>query len=163
MHNRHPALRVSAREVSALIQALDAASEEPPQGRRKAFSWRAPPGEISVAILTDSEIARLHGAFLQDPTPTDVITFPGNAAFGQAGEICVSADTARAYAERHGLDPAGELTLYIIHGYLHLAGLDDRTPPHKRRMRQAESAARELLGQPRLTLSRRAVRRPKRA
>jgi len=95
--------------------------------------------------MTDAALARLHGDFLDDHTPTDVITFEGEPAFGTAGEICVSADTAAAFAEKHGHDFSTELTLYLVHGWLHLAGYDDLEPKLKRRMRAAEARALKLL------------------
>ena len=48
-------------------------------------------GEIEVSLVSDEDIARVHGEFMDDPTPTDVITF-------QHGEILVSLDTARREA-----------------------------------------------------------------
>ena len=80
-----------------------------------------------------------------DPTATDVITFEGDPAAGLAGEICVSADTARSYARAQRKDFSAELTLYLVHGWLHLAGYDDRQPAQKRRMRAAEKRAMTLL------------------
>ena len=64
---------------------------------------------------------------------------------GAAGEICVSADTARAFAQAKKLDFSRELTLYIVHGWLHLAGYDDLQPAKKRQMRAAEVRAMKLL------------------
>lgn len=103
------------------------------------------PGELSLVFLTDRALAELHGQFLEDPTTTDVITFEGDPAHGVGGEICVSADTAAAYAEAHGHPFADELTLYVVHGWLHLAGHDDLVPARKRVMRRAESRAMGLL------------------
>lgn len=135
--NRHPRLRVDERALAAVITTLDAQA-----GR---FRGGCPPGELSLVFLTDPALARLHADFLADPTTTDVITFEGDASFGTAGEICVSADTAAAYARRHGRDFSAELTLYVIHGWLHLAGYDDLQPAKKRRMRAAEARAQRLL------------------
>lgn len=104
-----------------------------------------PAGELSLVFLTDAALAQLHADFLDDPTTTDVITFDGDATAGLAGEICVSADTARAYARQHDRDFATELTLYVVHGWLHLAGYDDLRPARKRRMRAAEARALKLL------------------
>lgn len=87
----------------------------------------------------------LHAKFLQDPSPTDVITFDGDAALDAAGEICVCADIARDYAREHGGDFSAELTLYIVHGYLHLAGFADTTAATRARMRQAETDALRVL------------------
>ena len=98
-----------------------------------------------MAFLAGAALAELHGRFLEDPSATDAITFPGDARLDQAGEICVSADAARAFAEKHGGDLSTELTLYLVHGWLHLAGHDDRSSAAKRRMRAAEARALALL------------------
>lgn len=82
---------------------------------------------------------------MSDPSPTDVITFPGDPAMDFAGEICVSADRARSFSKRQGSDFSRELALYLVHGYLHLAGHDDTDPQAKRKMRQAEKKALLLL------------------
>lgn len=102
-------------------------------------------GELSVVFLTDAALARLHADFLDDPTTTDVITFAGDPRLGAAGEICVSVDTAAAYARRHRRDFSSELTLYVVHGWLHLAGYDDLVPAKKRAMRRAEARAMRVL------------------
>jgi probable rRNA maturation factor len=135
--NRHPRLRLERRALAAAIATLDAHAAR--------FLGGCPPGELSLVFLTDPALARLHADFLADPTPTDVITFGGSPALGTAGEICISADTAAAYARRHRGDFSTELTLYVVHGWLHLAGYDDLQPGKKRRMRAAESRARQLL------------------
>jgi probable rRNA maturation factor len=100
---------------------------------------------MSVVFLDDQQICRLHGDFMDDPTPTDVITFPGDPAMAFAGEICVSVDHAFSFAQRKQIDFSRELSLYLVHGYLHLAGHDDLNPPAKRKMRQAEKKALSLL------------------
>jgi probable rRNA maturation factor len=110
-----------------------------------SFPPAVPPGELSLAFLTDAALARIHADFLDDPTTTDVITFEGNTTLESAGEICVSADTAATFAATHDRDFSDELTLYVVHGWLHLAGYDDLKPAKKRRMRAAESRAMDLL------------------
>ncbi|MBX3751207.1 MAG: rRNA maturation RNase YbeY [Opitutaceae bacterium] len=135
--NRHPRLRLDARALAAAIATLDAHAAR--------FQGGCPPGDLSLVFLTDAALAKVHADFLDDPSTTDVITFEGDASFGSAGEICVSADTAAAYAREHGRDFSAELTLYVIHGWLHLAGYDDLQPAKKRRMRAAEARAQALL------------------
>ncbi len=145
--NAHPRLRFKRREVEAAIALLDVHAAK--------FLGGCPPVELSIAFLTDPALARIHASFMNDPTATDVITFEGDKAAlgfealakeaGLAGEICISADTARRYAREHGRDFATELTLYIVHGWLHLAGYDDLQPARKRRMRAAEKRAMTLL------------------
>jgi probable rRNA maturation factor len=146
IHNGHLKLRLDRRAIAAVIHELDkSAGAILNPGPPHAGLHPVPPGELSLAFLTDSALARLHASFLGDPTPTDVITFAGTPALGQAGEICVSADTARIFAAGHRRDFSGELTLYVVHGWLHLAGHDDLQPAKKKRMRAAEARALALL------------------
>jgi len=99
----------------------------------------APPGEISIVFVSDETIARIHGDYMETPEPTDVITFPGDPEMDFAGEIVVSVDHARRQASAHGQSFSRELALYLVHGWLHLAGLDDRRPEDRRAMRDAEA------------------------
>jgi len=140
--NRHPKLRINRRVLAKAIAALDESADR--------FGGGCPTGELSLAFLDDEELAGLHGEFLDDPTTTDVITFEGNPDFGVAGEVCVSVDTACAYARKHRRDFSGELTLYVVHGWLHLAGYDDLKPALKRAMRRAEARALKLLTEAKL-------------
>ncbi|HRI83755.1 MAG TPA: rRNA maturation RNase YbeY [Opitutaceae bacterium] len=163
--NRHPRLRLDRAAVTKAIRLLDAQfamlpHDLPrltlPRDRLAALKSQSkkpkakilgacPPGELSLVFLTDAAQAGLHAEFLADPTTTDVITFEGNPALGFAGEICVSVDTAAGYARRHRGKFSRELLLYVVHGWLHLAGYDDRQPAKKRRMRAAEARALRLL------------------
>lgn len=148
IRNAHPRLHFRQAEVVRVITTLE--------GNLSAL--RIPPavipaGELSIVFLTDPALAIIHGDFMDDPTATDVITFEGDQATGLAGEICISADMAARFV---GLPRLGEtrarqgafsseLTLYLVHGWLHLAGYDDLQPVKKRRMRAAEKRAMTLL------------------
>ncbi len=137
---RHSRLRVDRKSLRAALAVLDANAAR--------FRGGCPPGELSVAFVTDRSLARLHGDFLDDSTPTDVITFEGDRAHGLAGEVCVSVDAAVRQVGRSVRFP-GELTLYVVHGWLHLAGYDDLRPAAKRVMRRAEKRALALLARAR--------------
>lgn len=107
-------------------------------------SWdqfSAPDGELSLVFLSDDELAQIHDDFLDDPSPTDVITFPGDPEMDFAGEICVSVDRALAEAPQQGWSFAEELTLYLVHGWLHLCGLNDLDDDSRAAMRAAEQLA----------------------
>ena len=80
----------------------------------------------SVAIVDDTTIHRLNREHLQHDWPTDVISFVFDARDGHVeGEIIASADTAKRLHEAAGWRHQDEILLYVIHGMLHLAGLDD--------------------------------------
>lgn len=155
----HPGLRLDRRAVVRALRVLD----ENHAGLATARTGLANEDALSVAFLTDAELARLHARFLSDPSATDVITFPGDPAQGTAGEICVSADAARR--RLRGRPAAGayaaELTLYLVHGWLHLAGHGDRAPAGRRSMRRAERRAMERV-RAAGALPRFALRRPPR-
>lgn len=138
--NRHPRLRLNRTAITRAVHILDAHESEIVR-RQSAI----PDGELSLVFLTDSALAQLHADFLNDPSTTDVITFDGDPTVGTAGEICVSADTAANYARQHRRDFSAELTLYLVHGWLHLRGFDDLVPAKKRAMRRAEERAMRLL------------------
>jgi probable rRNA maturation factor len=105
-----PALREFAK--GALIECLKLQ-------KRKLGSLADLP-EISVALVSDKRIADIHRRFMDDPTPTDVITF-------DHGEIVISTETARRQGRQFGTSIEHELRLYLVHGLLHLAGFDDKT------------------------------------
>lgn len=98
--------------------------------------------EVSINFVTEKEISDLHAEFFQDPSPTDCISFPMDsdeeAGYRILGEIFVCPRTAIQYAKEHQLDPYEELTLYIIHGLLHLMGYDDVRKEDQQKMRAAE-------------------------
>lgn len=106
---------------------------------------RAPAGWVSVAVMDDARLSQIHADFLGDPSKTDVITFEGDPSEGFAGEICVSAERALEVAARYGNTPDAELCLYVAHGLLHLAGIDDIEEEDAKRMRAAEAGAAELI------------------
>jgi len=106
--------------------------------------------EISVLLIDDRRIAALHAEWLGDASPTDVITFdlsePGEDLL--RGDIVVSTETARRASREFDSTPRQEVAYYVVHGLLHLAGYDDRTPRARRAMRLRERAVMRIVGQP---------------
>lgn len=86
---------------------------------------------VEVSLISDQAIAGVHGEFLGDPTPTDVITFPH-------GEILVSGETASRSAAEIGHPAEREALLYVIHGLLHLNGHDDLSELARTAMQAAQ-------------------------
>ena len=103
--------------------------------------------ELCIVVVNDRRIAAVHAEWLDDPTPTDVITFDlgGDDDPALRGDIIVSAETAirearRLAPSRQGWTPDHELAYYLVHGILHLTGYDDRATADRRRMRARERA-----------------------
>jgi probable rRNA maturation factor len=87
--------------------------------------------EIEATIVSNQAIAKVHGEFLNDPSPTDVITFP-------YGEILIGAGVVSENAARFGCGASEEAALCVIHGLLHLAGWDDQTVRDAKDMAQTQ-------------------------
>ncbi|MCX5686357.1 MAG: rRNA maturation RNase YbeY [Candidatus Omnitrophica bacterium] len=92
-------------------------------GRRKKI-------ELGFVFLGDKAIAAVNKRYKFEGSPTDVLSFDLDAA----GEIFISLDRALRNSRIFGTKFEDEITLYVIHGILHLSGYDDETPRDKRRM-----------------------------
>jgi probable rRNA maturation factor len=89
-------------------------------------------GQISVWLISDRRMSRLHRQFLGEEGTTDVLTF-------QHGEIFISVETAKRNARIFATSLIRELHLYIVHGLLHLHEFDDRTPAKARKMKKMQA------------------------
>ena len=94
---------------------------------------------LSVALVNDDEIARIHLDFLGVPGPTDVVSFPlEDEQDDLLGEVVVSTDTAAREARKRKLTLDREVLLYVVHGILHLCGYDDVSRKDETLMRKRE-------------------------
>jgi probable rRNA maturation factor len=103
---------------------------------------------LSIVVVGDRRMRRLNRDFHAVDETTDVLAFPleTTAPGGVDGEVIVCAPVARREARARGLPFATELTLYVVHGVLHLLGEDDAAPADARRMRRLERATLARLG-----------------
>jgi len=109
----------------------------------------SPLQELSIALVGDAQMSKLHRQFMNLAGPTDVLTFPlEQNARGQAtaGEIIICVPEARRQARWRRSRVEEELLLYALHGMLHLNGMDDRTPAGFRKMHQSEDEILTRLG-----------------
>jgi probable rRNA maturation factor len=107
--------------------------------RRVLADSRFTSASISLAVVDDSTIHQLNRQFLSHDWPTDVLSFELDASDTHLnGEVVLSADTAATAAAEQGWAPDDEQLLYVIHGMLHLVGLDDQAEAEARNMRAAE-------------------------
>lgn len=99
---------------------------------------------MALSFVGKARISSLHAQFFDDPSPTDCITFPiREPEF--LGEVFVCPQVAYEYVEKNGGDVYEELTLYVVHGFLHLLGYDDLEAADQRKMRAAEKKWMQLL------------------
>lgn len=107
---------------------------------RKLAALAKARGNVSIAIVGDTEMSRLHLRYKRIAGPTDVLTFDLRETPGAAidGDIVICYDEARRQAKAHRHDIKLELLLYALHGLLHLMGYDDRTDRDFRRMHRRE-------------------------
>jgi probable rRNA maturation factor len=117
--NRQRSVKVDLPDVRRIVDAA-----LPLCLRKPRKSGVRIPAEIEISLLGEAAIARVHGEFLDDPTPTDVITF-------EHGEILIGAPIAESNARKFRHPVAHELALCAIHGLLHLLGYDDLTPKER--------------------------------
>ncbi len=101
---------------------------------------------FDCAISGDRELQRLNREFLSHDYPTDVLSFPLGASSGLLGDVAISADRARDQAAAHGHGLTEEISILLLHGVLHLLGMDHEGDGGK--MRRAETAWRRKLGLP---------------
>jgi probable rRNA maturation factor len=96
------------------------------------------PGDISFIITGDSEIKNINNEFLGHDFNTDVITFDYNKGDIVAGEIYISKDTVKDNAADYNVSLQEELKRVIIHGVLHLMGMDDSSEEERNAMHEVE-------------------------
>ncbi len=96
-------------------------------------------GEIGIRVTDDAGIHQINRDHLGHDYPTDVISFAYHADVPDVeGELVVSVDTAGERASELGWPLAHELSLYVVHGTLHITGMDDHDPSDRAEMREAE-------------------------
>jgi len=109
-----------------------------------------PESSVTVQFISDAEMARLNRNFRHKRGPTDVLSFPANAARPRRrtsayfGDIAISPQTARRNARRFSRTFPAELRILILHGMLHLAGFDHETDQGE--MDRLEKRLRRRLG-----------------
>ncbi len=123
----------SHRKISEWVKAVAAA-----HGRRV--------GEIAYVFCNDEKILEVNRKYLQHDYYTDIITFDYTTGDVIGGDLFISLDTVRSNAADLDLDYTDELHRVIIHGILHLCGIDDKGPGEREIMEAEENKALALLG-----------------
>ena len=115
--------------------------------RQAALSRGFDQGQIGIRVTDDSTIHEVNRQHLQHDYPTDVISFAYLAQLPEIeGELIISCDTAHRRAAELAWEADNEMLLYVVHGVLHLTGMDDGQSEPRRQMRHAEAVIMAELG-----------------
>ena len=109
-----------------------------------AQSYGKKVGEVGYMFVDDEKILEINKEYLQHDYYTDVITFDYDEDDVVNGDIVISLDTVRTNAELFNKAYEDELYRVIIHGILHLCGLNDKGPGEREIMEKAENKALEM-------------------
>lgn len=112
--------------------------------REVAASHGRKVGEVGYLFVDDEKILEVNNEYLGHDYYTDIITFDYDEDDVINGDIVISLDTVRTNAEQFGKTYEEELYRVIIHGILHLCGINDKGPGEREIMEAAENAALQL-------------------
>ena len=104
-------------------------------------------GDISYIFCSDSKILEVNKAYLDHDYYTDIITFDYSENDVISGDIFISIDTVKSNAEKYAEEYTKELYRVIIHGVLHLCGIDDKAEGAREIMEENEDNALIMLRQ----------------
>ena len=122
---------IKKRETTAWIKAV-------------AETYGEKVGEIAYIFCSDEKILEVNRQYLQHDYYTDIITFDYCEGKKLSGDLFISLDTVRTNAEQFNAPYETELYRVIIHGILHLCGINDKGPGEREIMEAAENKALEM-------------------
>ena len=120
--------KIKRRETTAWIRAV-------------AASYGKKVGEVGYLFCDDEKILEVNNEYLGHDYYTDIITFDYCEGDTLNGDLVISLDTIRTNAAKFGKDYDEELHRVIIHGILHLCGINDKGPGEREIMEAAENKA----------------------
>ena len=115
--------------------------------KKVAASYGRKVGEIGYMFVNDEKILEVNNEYLGHDYYTDIITFDYDEGDVLNGDLVISLDTVRTNAQQFGKPYNEELHRVIIHGILHLCGINDKGPGERQQMEAAENRALQLLQQ----------------
>ncbi|MDR3117932.1 MAG: rRNA maturation RNase YbeY [Mediterranea sp.] len=125
----------------------------PPIAKRKTTAWikavagsyGKKTGGITYIFCSDEKILEINRTYLQHNYYTDIITFDNTEGNRISGDLFISVDTVATNAEQFNTSYEEELHRVMIHGILHLCGVNDKGPGEREKMEEAENKALSLL------------------
>lgn len=132
-HNEGIAMpKIQRRKISAWVKQV-------------AASYDRKVGDIAYIFCDDNKILEVNRQYLNHDYYTDIITFDYDEDNVISGDLFISLDTVRSNAEERGIDYMTELHRVIIHGILHLCGINDKGEGEREIMEECENRALALL------------------
>lgn len=110
-----------------------------------ASSYHKTTGDISYIFCSDEKILEINKQYLDHDYYTDIITFDYSEGDFISGDIFISLDTVQTNSEKFNTDYQEEIYRVIIHGILHLCGINDKGPGEREYMTECENKALEHL------------------
>ncbi len=123
---------IKKREITAWIKSV-------------AESYGKKAADIAYVFCSDEKILEVNREYLQHDYYTDIITFDYCEGNRLSGDLFISLDTVRTNAEQFCSTYDNELRRVIIHGILHLCGINDKGPGERKIMEAAENKALAML------------------
>ena len=120
--------KIKRRAITAWIKAV-------------AASYNRKVGEVGYLFCNDEKILEVNQQYLGHDYYTDIITFDYDEGDVINGDIVISLDTVRSNTAQQGTEYMDELHRVIIHGILHLCGINDKAPGEREIMEAAENKA----------------------
>ena len=120
--------KIKKRETTAWIRAV-----------AKSYGRRV--GEVGYMFVNDDKILEVNREYLGHDYYTDVITFDYDEDDVVSGDVVISLDTVASNAHLFNKTYEEELYRVIIHGILHLCGINDKGPGEREQMEAAENKA----------------------
>ena len=124
--------RIRRRTVSKWITAV-----------AKRYNRRV--GDVAYMFVSEEKILEINQIYLKHDYYTDIITFDYDEMNVINGDIAISTDTVKSNALQLHKPYMQELHRVIIHGILHLCGINDKAPGERQRMQEAEDEALDML------------------
>lgn len=109
--------------------------------KKIASSYNKKVGDIAYLFCNDEKILEINRQYLNHDFYTDIITFDYSEGDIISGDIFISLDTVLSNSQMYKTDYKEELYRVIIHGILHLCGLEDKQEEDSKNMRDAENSA----------------------
>ena len=114
--------------------------------RAVAATYGRTVGEVGYMFVNDDKILEVNNEYLGHNYYTDIITFDYDEGSTINGDVVISLDTVRSNAEMLGKRYEEELLRVVIHGVLHLVGINDKGPGEREIMEHHEDEALAMLG-----------------